>query len=95
MSKEKLLEVINYLGRVIEKLEKADKVRWVTDTPDVDELRVSLTRLKEVKAEMEQSDEEYGYLIKRCIINETNIATMQAHVERIQDRLTELEDVMK
>jgi hypothetical protein len=91
MPTQKILEIINYLDRVLKKLNKASGMTWITDTGDVDELSAAIKRLREVKAEIEQADSDYDYLVKRAIQIEADLAIMKAHVEKIQDRLTDVE----
>jgi hypothetical protein len=90
---EKVIQVVNYLERVTKKLDAASQMVWITDTGEVDELSTAITRLKEIKAEIEQSSDEYDYLIKRCIQFEVDLAVMKAHVEKVQQRLDDIDDL--
>jgi hypothetical protein len=93
VTRQKLLDVIYYLDRVIEKLDKASEATWVLALGEgsINELGVAIQTLRELKAELEQSESEYDLLLKRAVSNETDLAIMVKTVENCQERLENLE----
>jgi hypothetical protein len=96
VSRQKCLDVIYYLERVIDKLDKASEIVWVLapDEGSVNELAIAIKTLKELKAELENSESEYDIMLKNCVTNATDLAVMTATVENLQDRVQSLEDAV-
>jgi hypothetical protein len=96
VSRQKCLDVIYYLERVIEKLDKASEMVWVIAPGEgsVNELGIAIKTLKELKAELENSESEYDLLLKNCVTNATDIEIMSATVDKCLDRLRDLEDAV-
>lgn len=95
-TRQKLLDVIYYLDRVIGKMDKASEVAWIL-TPgegSVNELGIAIQTLRELKAELEQSESEYDLLLKTCVSNTTDLAVMEKTVENCQERLKDLESAV-
>jgi hypothetical protein len=96
VSRQKCIDVIYYLERVIEKLDKASEMVWVLAPGEgsVNELAIAIQTLKSLKAELEQSESEYDLLLKTSVSNATDLAVMTATVEKLQDRVQDLEDAV-
>jgi polyhydroxyalkanoate synthesis regulator phasin len=96
VSRQKCLDVIYYLERVIDKLDKASEMVWVLAPGEgsVNELAIAIKTLKELKAELENSESEYDTMLKNCVTNATDLAVMTATVEKLQDRVQDLEDAV-